>query len=243
MWWGGWYFKRKEGFMAKNKVNAKQFAADIKQGGFTDEQLLEKYQIGRQSTLENLLGKLVSNGLATQADIDNRHKVKFEAKEIEKPKIKPKPVPTKKKEKKGTWERVKKGAKQSLETDSYKIIGGSFGLKGSLVVHNDMFNVYSTQEVQFNREHVQDILLSKGEKKRKFSIFSFIIGFIVTVIISFLAGIVSLGILFWFVFIIGIVISIVGSFYSSKDKDTGTILLNDGKRIEVTGQLDRLLVV
>lgn len=52
------------------KISAKEFLADVR-SGMTDEELVGKYRISRQS-VQNLLSQLVSKGFMTQGELDKR---------------------------------------------------------------------------------------------------------------------------------------------------------------------------
>lgn len=231
--------------MSNRKINAKTLLEDIR-AGLTNDELMDKHSIPSEPALEKLFSKLIDKKLITADELPNRHidKATFKAKDLSQTYLTP--VPSKIKASKSPWrnpeEEEKYQAKKKEQAKQYQIIGGSFGLNGDLIVDGNTFNVLSTQEVSFDRSHIQDIVLSEGKKEKGFSVMTFIIGFILTLIISFFIALLTLGLLTMVAFIIGMVITIVSSFYSKKEKDVGTILLKDGKKLEVTGKLEKLLI-
>lgn len=224
--------------MPKKTIDAKSFAKDVKDG-IKDAELKEKYNIPSDKVLENLFAKLLDASLITQNEIDKRNEVRYESRELTGSKDeKTKPVnrpdeATRQSKLNKAANKTIKAIKKAKGMNRYKIIGGSFGLTGELVVHKNEFSVFSTQKVSFDRNHVQDIVMKSGSKSKKYSIFSIIVGIIITFFLTMIFNVVG--------FIIGILFTIVGSRYSIKRPNEASILLKDGKTIDVSGKLDRLL--
>lgn len=90
-----------------------------------------------------------------------------------------------------------------------KIIGGSFGLKGSAYISDDKELVIEGQNESVYLPVQIKTVSANTEKEKKFSIFSFLIGiFIITPILTLSLGIIG--------FIAGIIIAVIASYYSKK---------------------------
>jgi len=119
------------------------------------------------------------------------------------------------------------------QTKRYKIIGGSYGADGTLTVNNNRFNVYAAKNAKINKEDIKSIYLNQLTKTKKFSLFSALMGILFTVVMTMAFNI--------FGFIAGVLLTIFGSSYTVKDAKTASIELKNGGKIEVSGNVDRLV--
>ncbi len=103
-----------------------------------------------------------------------------------------------------------------------KVIGGSFGLKGSAYIAGPRLIVEAAQKASYSPEQVSGVV-SRTEKERKFGIMGAVAGAV-------LLG--ALGTMFLGVAgaVIGIVVAIAGSFYSST-RNVCEVTFSDGKTL------------
>jgi len=116
-----------------------------------------------------------------------------------------------------------------------KIIGGSFGIKGSAFVAGSKLIIESSQKASYGSDQIADVI-GRSESARGFGFIGAIIGSaMLGVLGAMLAG--PLGL------VIGIFIAIAGSFYSSK-RLIAEVRMKDGKAltVECTGRaMDKLV--
>lgn len=105
-----------------------------------------------------------------------------------------------------------------------KIIGGTFGPKGSAAIYGGVLNIAAAKKACYRHDQVAEVSYSTASEK-KFGILGALIGAVLLAILFglFLGG---LGIL------IGIGLAIAGSFYTDK-QETAEILFDDGNRVMV----------
>lgn len=103
-----------------------------------------------------------------------------------------------------------------------KVIGGSFGLKGSAYIAGPRLIVEAAQKASYSPEQVSGVV-SRTEKERKFGILGALAGAV-------LLG--ALGTMFLGIAgaVIGIAVAIAGSFYSTK-KNIVEVSFVDGKTL------------
>ncbi len=111
------------------------------------------------------------------------------------------------------------------------IVGGSWGTSGKVEVDGDGIRVRGNGPYPF--EKVEDIDYSQGDSARKVSILSVLIGvFILIPVLSFFLGLIGIG--------IGLLLTIFGSSFTVKGKDSAVIRFADGQRVLVEGDVDRI---
>lgn len=116
-----------------------------------------------------------------------------------------------------------------------KIIGGSYGVTGTLSVADDRLNVRSTRSASYSASEI-DKVVSRTEKQRRFGVFGFLIGaFILAILFGIFLNILGV--------VIGIALAAAGSFYSTKTY-FAVVTFTDGGTVEVEAshrQITRLV--
>jgi hypothetical protein len=105
-----------------------------------------------------------------------------------------------------------------------KIIGGSFGLKGSAYFSGKVLVIDSAQKAQYSGESVVSVS-ARTDSERKFGV----IGAAVGVLLFGAIGLVFFGILGATA---GVVLAVAGSFYSTKT-NIAELKFDDGKTLSV----------
>ncbi|MDV5861401.1 hypothetical protein QM298_10825 [Pseudomonas mendocina] len=103
-----------------------------------------------------------------------------------------------------------------------KIIGGSFGIKGSAYFAGESLVIESAQKAEYRRDAVERVN-ARVDAERKFGLIGALIGAVV---------LGALGTMFLGIFgaVIGVAVAIGGSFYSAK-KNIAEVSFTDGKTL------------
>lgn len=89
-----------------------------------------------------------------------------------------------------------------------KIVGGSFGLKGSAFISGDALTIQSTKNADYHREQVRSVE-AREVREKSFGWLGALVGsLLLGAMISFLVGPIGL--------IVGVFLAIAGSFYTNK---------------------------
>ncbi|MCJ0972678.1 hypothetical protein MST27_04770 [Pseudomonas sp. PS1] len=116
-----------------------------------------------------------------------------------------------------------------------KIVGGSFGLKGSAFFSRDKLCIEGSRKAEYGPEGVRAVA-ARSETEKKFGLIGCAVG-------ALLLGGLGLFFLGLFGAILGIVFAVAGSFYSTK-KNVADLTFEDGSTLtlECTGRaMDKLV--
>jgi len=108
----------------------------------------------------------------------------------------------------------------------FKIIGGTFGNKGSLMVTEQLI-VHSDKTAQYDLADVQDVIASKKEVEFAPPWLSILISMVATLILTLLFNIVGL--------LIGLLLTIIGFSRANRIQTQAEVKFYDGKSVSVTG--------
>lgn len=107
-----------------------------------------------------------------------------------------------------------------------KIVGGSFGIKGSAYVAGSVFAVEGATKKDYRSNEIASVD-ARVEKKRSFGIVGFIVGAVLFTII----GMMVFGFIGG---LIGFILSVAGSFYTTKT-NVVDVSFTDGKTLAAEG--------
>jgi len=116
-----------------------------------------------------------------------------------------------------------------------KIVGGSFGLKGSAFFSRDKLCIEGSRKAEYGPADVRSVA-ARSETEKKFGLIGCAVG-------ALLLGGLGLFFLGLFGAILGIVFAVAGSFYSTK-KNLADVTFEDGSTLilECTGRaMDKLV--
>jgi ABC-type amino acid transport system permease subunit len=108
----------------------------------------------------------------------------------------------------------------------FKIIGGTFGNKGNLMVTEQLI-VHGDKTAQYDLADVQDVIASKKEVEIAPAWLTILISMVVTLSLTLLFSIIGL--------IIGLVLTIIGFSRSRRVQTQAEVKFYDGKSVCVTG--------